>query len=154
MQIEPLRRDIEDTIELLEELVTVCSAGERGYRRAAEEIHETVFRSLFRCYADQRGQFVSVLETLIERLGGARARPSSSMFGALQRSWSGLVQALAFRGDHGVIDACAQGEEAARRAYEQVLSRRLPIDIRGILEQQLTNVREAQERLSSLRRVL
>ena len=149
----PRTFDKDEMLELLHELISVCRGGERGYRRAAEAIQETVFQSLLRCYADQRAQFVAVLETLVDRFGGAPS-PRDSVIHAIQRTWSDLLAALAFGGDRGVLEACARGEDAARLAYETALKRTLPVDVRGLIEQQLANIREAQERLHSLQKVV
>jgi uncharacterized protein (TIGR02284 family) len=137
----------------LNELADVCRQGERDWRNAAVAIEEPVYRTLLECYADQRAQFVVVLETIIERLGGHAARPNP-VSAVLQRGLRGVRSVFYEPGDKGVLEACADAENAARRVYEAALKRRLPIDLHSIAEQQYLNIKEAHARVDSLRRAL
>jgi uncharacterized protein (TIGR02284 family) len=143
----------EALLALLNELADVCREGERGWRSAASSIEEPVYRTLLLCYADQRVQFILVLETIVDRLGGrpARQNPVSAV---LQRGLRGVRSAFSEAGDKGVLEACAHAEDVARRAYEHALSKRLPIDLHAIIEQQYLNIKEAHARVDSLRRAL
>jgi uncharacterized protein (TIGR02284 family) len=149
-------QDREALLATLNELADVCRQGERGWRSAAAAIEEPVYRTLLECYADQRAQFVVVLQTILERLGGrpSRVNPVSAVLQRGLRGVRGVFYELYEGGDARVLEACANAEDSARRAYEVALKKRLPIDLHSIVEQQYLNIKEAHARVTSLRRAL
>ncbi|MDB4993037.1 MAG: family four-helix-bundle protein, partial [Myxococcaceae bacterium] len=121
--------DRDALLATLNELADMCRQGERGWRNAATAIEEPVYRTLLECYADQRAQFVMVLETIVERLGGRPARRLNPVSAVLQRGLRGVRSVFYEPGDKGVLEACASAENAAKRVYEAALKGRLPIDL-------------------------
>ncbi len=146
--------DRDALLATLNELAEMCRQSERDWRSAAAAIEEPVYRTLLECYADQRAQFVVVLETIVERLGGRPARRPNPVSAVLQRGLRGVRSVFSEPGDKGVLEGCASAENAAKRVYEDALKNRLPIDLHSIAEQQYLNIKEAHARVESLRRAL
>jgi len=140
----------EDIISALDELVATCRDGEEGFRAAAEAAQNAELRGLFLTYAQQRGDFRAQLEDEIRRLGGT---PSTrgSIAGSLHRGWMSVRSAVGGGSDDSVVAEAERGEDAAKRAYQAALDRELPPPIRAIVERQYARIREAQDRVRSLR---
>src|SRR5439155_26406482 len=139
-----------DISSALDELVATCRDGEEGLGAAAEAAQNAELRGLFLTYAQQRGDFRAELEEEIRRLGGT---PSTrgSITGSLHRGWMSVRSAVGGGSDDSVVAEAERGEDAAKRAYQAALDRELPPPIRAIEERQSARIREAQDRVRSLR---
>jgi len=140
----------EDVISTLADLVATCRDGEEGFRTAAEAAQNPELRALFLTYAQQRGDFRAELEEEIRRLGGD---PSTrgSISGSLHRGWMTVRSAVGGGGDDSVVAEAERGEDSARNSYEAALGRDLPPAIRTMVERQYVRIREAHDRVRSLR---
>jgi len=94
--------------------------------------------------------FRAELEEEIRRLGGD---PSTrgSISGSLRRGWMSVRSAVGGGSDDGVVVAAERGEDSAREDYETALGRDLPPAIRTMVERQCGRIREAHDRVRSLR---
>jgi len=79
-----------------------------------------------------------------------RAR-AAGIAGALHRGWMSVRSAVGGGSDDSVVAEAERGEDAAKRAYKAALDRELPPPIRAIVERQYARIREAQDRVRSLR---
>jgi len=140
----------EDVISTLDELVATCRDGGEGFRTAAEAARNPELRGLFLTYAQQRNDFRAELEEEIRRLGGD---PSTrgSITGSLHRGWMSVRSAVGGGSDDGVVAEAERGEDSARSSYETALRQELPPAIRTIVERQYGRIREAHDRVRSLR---
>ena len=139
----------EDIISALDELVATCRDGEEGLRAAAEAAQNAELRGLFLTYAQQRGDFRAELEEEIRRLGGTPSTRGS--IAGSHRGWMSVRSAVGGGSDDSVVAEAKRGEDAAKRAYQAALDREPPPPIRAIVERQSARIREAQDRVRSLR---
>jgi len=140
----------EDVISALDDLVATCRDGEEGFRTAAEAAQNPELRGLFLVFAQQRNDFRAELEEEIRRLGGD-PRTRGSIGGSLHRGWMSVRSAVGGGSDDGVVTEAERGEDSARSAYETALGRELPPAIRMMVERQYRRIREAHDRVRSLR---
>ena len=140
----------DDVISTLNELVATCRDGEEGFHAAAEAAGNPELRGLFLTYAQQRADFRAELEEEIRRLGGD---PSThgSVAGSLHCGWMSVRSAVGGGNDDSVVAEAERGEDSARRAWEAALDRDLPPAIRAMVERQYGRIKEAHDRVRTLR---
>ena len=106
-------------VGVVKRLVEVCRDGQQGYMEAAEHISSTEMRTFFNQESLERARFAAELESELLRMGDTEVASTGSVAGAVHRGWLDLSATIA--GDDAVLSAVEQGEDAARKAYEEAL---------------------------------
>jgi uncharacterized protein (TIGR02284 family) len=140
----------DDVIAVLNELVQTCRDGEEGFRTAADALRNPELRSLFLTYTQQRADFRAELEAEIRRLGG-EPRTRGSVAGSLHRGWMNIRSAVTGTSGEAIVAEAERGEDSAKRAYEEALTRDIPAGIRAVVERQNARIKEAHDRVRALR---
>jgi uncharacterized protein (TIGR02284 family) len=140
---------LENTLNLLNHLIEVCIDGERGYRSAANEIHNGHHQILFRKFARDRAEYMAILEKEIRRLGGFPYH-SGTGAGSFHRAWMKLRSILNREHDDLIVKECQKGERIASMNYTEALEEDLPPYLRTILASQLMGVLESRNRLRGM----
>ena len=141
---------IELIVSLLNHLIETCKDGEKGYRKASEEISHAYYRMLFNEFARQRSQFAVQLQGYVRTLNAEPDR-KGSMAGVFHRGWMGIKSRVPGRGDDAVIAECERGEEAAVKNYQHALGLDLPSDLREIIEKQYREIKVTLEHIRAMR---
>ncbi len=142
----------DDVLATLGSLVETCRDAERGFRAAAQAVHDPAIKRLFSVYAEQRADFARELDAEIVRVGGA---PSGhgSVAGAVHRALINVRAAVAGHDERGVIAEAERGEDAAVERYDEALQiASVPADVRAVIVRQAARVRETRERVRDLTR--
>jgi uncharacterized protein (TIGR02284 family) len=148
----PVPRRKAGIIAALNKLIEVCRDADAGFRAAADAVANQDLKGLFLCYAQQRARYVAELQDEVRRLGG-EPEESGTLAGVLHRGWVGLKGVLTGGSECSMIVECERGEDFAQKAYEQVLRKSLPDDVRTLVERQAAGVQEAYERIRVLEEV-
>jgi uncharacterized protein (TIGR02284 family) len=135
--------------EVLHHLIETCRNGERGFRAAADYVHDPALKSLFMTLAEERQRFAADLVPHLQRLGG-RADDEGTSAGALHRGWMNVKGHVPGHHDHTIVIEAERGEHAALGAYEDALKGMLPPTVTSLIEAQCEAVRKANERLRAL----
>ena len=143
--------DNDKTVSTLNNLIETCKDGENGFRTAAEGIRNGELKTLFNTYSQQRAQFAAELQAEVRHLGGDPEN-SGSVAATLHRGWINIKSAVTGEDDGAIISECERGEDSAVKNYEDALKENLPANIRAIIEQQFTQVREAHDQVRALER--
>lgn len=143
----------DDAIGVINDLLETCKDGELGFRTAAEGVENTELRTLFNLYAQQRARFGAELNNEVLRRGGDPAT-SGHVSAAFHRGWIDVKQAITGKSEAAVIDECERGEDAAKANYEDALKKRLPSDLLSLVEAQYEEVKDAHDRIRSLKRAV
>ena len=133
-------------IASLKRLAELCRAGQQGYQEAAEHIGDSQLRSYFNDESMERARYASDLHRALHQMG---AEPESEAAAPeLHRGWdvSGTIA-----GDDGVLAAVEEGEDLARKAYEEALQEPLPETIEGPVRSQAQAVIAAHDHVKLLR---
>ena len=138
--------DALDGAHALQRLLTVCSDGALGYRRALAGVRAPHLHALLQRNVVEREETASVLTNALVEIGAKRDR-HGSLAGAVHR---GLLGALGVtHADDAILSECRRGDVATLAAFAEALSHALPADIRSRIEAQLRRVLGALERLSA-----
>src|SRR2546423_6815697 len=138
-----------DAISTLNSLIETCNDGAKGFETAAEEVHDTAARELFRQFASERSQFADQLRTEVQRLGGSPDQ-GGSVTGAMHRGWMNVKSAVAGHDDSAIIAEAERGEDVAVASYQRALHSNLPPDVQPTVQRQFANVQSAHDRVREL----
>lgn len=136
---------------VINDLIEICRDGQEGFRLAAENITNPNLRATFNRYSLQRASFVGELQQELHDMGEHDPENESSTLGTLHRSWINLKAAISGKDPHSILAECERGEDAALRQYEKTLAESLPHSLRGVVERQYFEVREAHNQVKKLR---
>lgn len=141
--------DRKEILDLLQELIQTCKDGETGYAHAAGVVDDVKLKAYFSEESLERARFVQDLKNEAQRLGEA-PDTSPSVAGTLHRVWF-EAKADVGLGDQSVLNSVEQGEDSAKKAYVQALSRDLPPELREIIKIQNKSVVAAHDYVRDLR---
>ncbi|MDT8306459.1 MAG: PA2169 family four-helix-bundle protein [Anaerolineae bacterium] len=141
-----------ETVVVLNRLVRICNASERGFNLAAENVKNRGLSVIFKGYAQQRGQFAAQLRELIEEAGGLPAEGSGAL-AVLHRGWINIKAAMTIgqpQTERVVLAEVSRGEGAARETYRNALREPLPEELRRVVEAQYAAVEAVGDRVQKL----
>jgi uncharacterized protein (TIGR02284 family) len=135
---------------VLNDLVETSKDGERGFRKAAEDAHDTQLRALFVSRAEDCTRGARELQDVVQQLGGKPAT-GGTVSGALRRGWNDVKSAVAGRSDYEILAECEKGEDVAKKHYSDALEKDLPADVRMVVDRQFQGVIQNHDRIRDLR---
>ena len=135
---------------ILTNLAEICKDGEEGFREASEKVSRTDLKTLFTEFSAQRTRFAAELQTTISKLGGEPSQ-SGTLSGAAHRGWLNLKAMVTGNNDAAIIAECERGEDVAKQAYSNALTKDVPTDVRTIIERQSQEVLTTHNRVRDLK---
>lgn len=137
-------------VDVLNNLIETLRDGQKGFQEAAEGIKDPSIKALFQGYSRQREQLCTELTSVVRRLGGEPEK-SGHVAAALHRGWLNLKTALTGNDEKAIIDEAERGEDMAMAAFRDALKESLPMDVRSTIERAFTQVKDAHERVRTLK---
>jgi uncharacterized protein (TIGR02284 family) len=137
--------------KIIDNLIETLKDGQEGFKQAADSVKDPQLKSIFDEYSRQRARFVSELRSQAQSLEERESKPSGSAAGALHRGWINLKSALTRGDDHAILAECERGEDSAVAEYKKALNNGLSAPVQEIVSRQYTQVKEAHDRVKSLR---
>ncbi|WPP52046.1 ferritin-like domain-containing protein [Catalinimonas niigatensis] len=119
----------------INELITVCAEGERGYKNASERVDEKEFKTILYRLSQQRALFRSELENELIKDFGQEAKGDDSLLSKFHRGWMDFKAGLKGNDSKAVFDECIRGENHAIDKYMDALKKNLP----NYLEERVKN---------------
>jgi uncharacterized protein (TIGR02284 family) len=137
--------------KIIDNLIETLKDGQEGFKQAAESVKDPQLKSVFDEYSRQRARFVSELRSQAQSPADRESKPGGSAAGALHRGWINLKSALTAGDDHAILAECERGEDSAVEEYKKALDDGLSAPVQQIVSRQFTQVKEAHDRVKSLR---
>jgi uncharacterized protein (TIGR02284 family) len=141
--------DHKEILDLLHELIQTCKDGETGYAHAAGIVEDAKLKAYFSDQSIERARCVQELKAQAERLGD-EPEPSTSVAGTLHRVWFEAKADVGF-GDQSILNSVEQGEDSAKKMYEEALAAQLPSELHGLIRSQAQSVFAAHDYVRDLR---
>lgn len=136
-----------DTSELVKTVVQVLNDGERGFADIGENLKSPEFKTFFLQESQTRGQFAREVEAaagISNDVGGTTA-------GSVHRVWGDLKAKLG-GGDHTLLETAEQGEDAAKKAYQEALAdSSLESNVRAVLQRQQPHIQASHDKVKAYR---
>ncbi len=139
-----------EVVSVLEKLIETCRDGQKGYQAAAEHAKGADLKSYFEKESSERGKFAGELQAVLTTLGTGK-KETGSVSAALHRAWIDTKANLG-AGDKAILDSVEQGEDSAKKNYEEALSsKKLDANLEAIVQRQADSVRSAHDKVKSMR---
>jgi len=139
----------DEVIDGLNSLIEICRDGQKGFAESSESLSNPAWKSFCLEQSRERAKFVGELQQQVQWLGGD-PEATGSVTAAIHRAWINLKTAFG-GGDSTIIAACEVGEDAAVKAYEEVLEKPLPANIRQVILQQYESVKASHDQVKAMR---
>lgn len=139
-----------DVKKVLHSVIEVLHDGHEGMMDLGKHLKNEATKQFFLKESQVRSEYAAELENELHRLGEHDVKAAGTASGAMHRTWADIKAHLG-GGDHTLLATAEQGEDAAKKAYEQALKEKLPGDVRDMLLTQQKHVVEAHDRVKSLR---
>lgn len=144
--------DTDNIVSTLNDLIQTCKDWSEGFRESSQGIKSEDLRDLFLRYSQQRAQFVTELQDEVRKLG-SEPETSGSIAASLHRGWINIREAFQANEENAVLNECERGEDIAVDSYQDALKTTLPSEILSVIERQYMQIREAHDRVKSLRNI-
>ena len=142
----------ENTLLILEKLLTLSKGAEEGFQLASEEVESSELQSLLLGYSLQRSRLWRELETAASALGRNVPAGDGGVGDRTGRTWMMPGDAVPARNEQAVLSECERGEDAAIAAYALALEEtELPPAVRAMLAAQSIEVKAAHGEIHSRR---
>ena len=140
----------EKIISKLNHLVSMANDGKYGYENAAKDVKDVGLQQMFTQYSNERGRYAEDLKNEVAALGGSPDKGGGPL-GALHRTWMDIKSAITSGDREAIVAACVTGEEAAVKAYTDVLDdTMLTGNTRQLVTSQLGGIQAALSSIRSL----
>jgi uncharacterized protein (TIGR02284 family) len=139
---------MKDEKDIVKDVVEVLHDGHKGFSDLAEHIKDPQVKAFFLKESATRAEFANELDAA----AGLVRDDSGTAAGAMHRTWGDLKGKLG-GGDHTILETAEQGEDVAKKAYEDALKEAGAIRpvIRQILEKQQTHIRQSHDHVKGFR---
>jgi uncharacterized protein (TIGR02284 family) len=128
-------------------VIEVLHDGHKGFSEIGEHLKNPTAKAYFIEEAGTRHKFEHELKTAAgvhEDVGGTAA-------GAVHRTWGDLKAHLG-GGDHTLLETAEQGEDAAKKAYEEALKDGdIHSSVREVLVRQQKHILQSHDKVKALR---
>jgi uncharacterized protein (TIGR02284 family) len=132
-------------------VIEVLHDGERGFAILSTELKTPSAANYFFEESQTRGQFASELELALSAVKNEVVEEGGTASGTLHRVW-GELKAKLGASDHALLETAEQGEDVAKKAYEEALKLPdLPPSLKSTLHKQQTHVLATHDRVKILR---
>src|ERR1700754_4611012 len=132
-------------------VIEVLHDGEKGFKSLGEELKDPTAKRYFTEEAATRGKFASELESALGSATGEKVTEGGTASGAIHRTW-GELKAKMGGSDHTLLETAEQGEDAAKKAYEEALKmKEVPASVQTVLRKQQTHILAVHDRVKAMR---
>jgi uncharacterized protein (TIGR02284 family) len=132
-------------------VIEVLHDGEKGFRSLGEQLKDPSAKTFFMEESTTRGRFASELESALSSATGEKVSEGSTVSGTMHRAW-GELKAKMGGSDHTLLETAEQGEDAAKKAYREVLEMKdVPAPVATVLRKQQTHILAAHDKVKAMR---
>ena len=143
-----------EIIEVLNDLIMINNDRIEGYEKAIENARtiDVGLQTIFSKMKSESIKYTAELHNRILQLGGEPKDDSTTTSGKLYRAWMDVKATFTGKDRQSLLDACEYGEDAAQKAYKDALAEEdLPGDIRELISQQKTALRQSHDEIKAMR---
>jgi uncharacterized protein (TIGR02284 family) len=138
---------------VLLDVIKTLEDSQKGFADIGDHLKDESLKKYFLAESLKRANFRAELEAELHRAGMADVKESGTAAGALHRVWGDLKAKLG-GGDHTLLETAEQGEDEAKKAYQDALDKELPLPIRQLLTDQQSHVIASHDFVKSHRDAL
>src|SRR5262249_18812273 len=136
----------QQTLRILNHLITVCQDSEKGFREAAKDVKDPDYKEMLKEYEFRMRHFEGALEKEVRKLGDLPQK-KGSLLGWLHRMEIYLRSELNRHDPEVVVLECERGERKAMDAYQEGLEEMRYEGLPRTVEHQFVELIEMNRRL-------
>ncbi len=144
---------IEDTVDVLNDLIRINHDRIAGYERAINEAKDidVDLKGVFSRMAEESTLYVSELTEEVVKLGGEPATGTTNS-GKIYRAWMDVKATFTGHDRESILASCEFGEDAAQKAYKEALeSDDLTMGTRQLVTNQKTSLKASHDLIKRYR---
>ncbi len=138
--------------ETLRSVIQNLIDGQEGFQKIGEHLKDETLRRYFAAESLKRAQFRGELEETLHQEGVHDVKESGTVGGTVHRTW-GDIKAHLGGGDHTLLETSEAGEDAAKKAYQEALSKELPLPVKQLLDTQYAHIQKSHDYVKAARDV-
>lgn len=144
---------IEKTASTLGDLIIINNDRYEGYQKAKDQTDDVDLKSLFTMLSMQSKANNAFLRSLVPAGEETPDRDETRLSGKFYRVWMDVKNALSSNNRKNILASCEQGEDVAKKAYEDALADRnlLKSEAVATIQKQYDELLEAHNKVKSLR---
>ena len=123
----------------LDSVINTLQDGQKGFADIGEHLKDETLKRYFLAESLKRANFRAELENELHRHGVKDVHETGTVTATLHRVWGDLKTKLG-GGDHALLETSEQGEDIAKKTYEEALEKDLPLPIRQLLTEQQAHI--------------
>ncbi len=146
----------EQTIDVLNTLITINNDRIEGYETASKETDEQDLISLFRQFITTSERCKQALKLEVNRLGGTPSE-GTMISGKFFRVWMDVKTALTGKDRKAILNSCEYGEDMAKNTYEKALEddlEHLSAEQQAMIQAQYTLIKADHDKVKHMRDAL
>jgi uncharacterized protein (TIGR02284 family) len=143
----------QESIEVLNTLITINSDTIEGYETATNETDEQDLKDLFAKFTETSQKCKQELVIEVTKIGG-EVEEGTLLSGKFFRTWMGVKAALTGHDRKAILDSCEYGEDIAVDTYEKALKDNvgdITSDQKTIINAQYFLIKADHDRVKSMR---
>lgn len=141
---------LSETKTVLKTLINMLQDSQKGFADIGEHLKDETLKRYFLAESLKRANFRAELENELHRDGVADVNETGTTVGAIHRVWGDLKAKLG-GGDHTLLETSEQGEDVAKKAYQEALQQDLPMPVRQLLSEQQAHVLTSHDYVKAAR---
>ena len=134
-------KEVEETLLLV---IQSLVDSQEGFQKIGDALKDEALKRYFLTESLNRAHFRGNLETILHQEGVHDIKESGTMTAKLLRAWGSLKTTLG-GGDHALLETAEQAEDEALKAYEDALTRELPLPVRQLLVSQAAHIQASHD---------
>jgi uncharacterized protein (TIGR02284 family) len=134
-------KEVEETLRLV---IQSLIDDQEGFQKIGDALKDEGLKRYFLTESLNRAHFRGNLETVLHQEGVHDIKESGTVTAKLMRAWGTLKTALG-GGDHALLETAEQAEDEAIKAYEDALTRELPLPVRQLLVSQEAHIQASHD---------
>jgi uncharacterized protein (TIGR02284 family) len=124
---------------VLKDVINSLQDSQKGFADIGEHLKDQTLKRYFLAESLKRANFRAELENELHRAGVHDVKETGTTAGTIHRVWGDLKAKLG-GDDHTLLATAEQGEDVAKKAYEDALKQDLPLPTRQLLAEQQAHV--------------
>ncbi len=123
----------------LSSVINTLQDSQKGFADIGEHLKDDTLKRYFLAESIKRANFRAELENELHRHGVKDVHETGTTAGTLHRVW-GDLKAKVSSSDHTLLETAEQGEDVAKKAYQEALDKDLPLPVRQLLTEQQAHI--------------
>ena len=120
-------------------LINILLDSQKGFADIGEHLKDETLKRYFLAESLKRANFRAELENELHRQGVKDVNETGTTVGTIHRVW-GDLKAKVSSGDHTLLETAEQGEDVAKKGYEEALKAELPLPLHQLIAEQQKHV--------------